>query len=421
MRKIVTFLIAIVVCAIAVAGATNAREITANNPSPAFIELVDTPRTDTPTVEIAPVNTLSPDEIDKEIAEATQLLKSRPPLASLTSIRLSLFDPQTGQMDFLSLSKDSYLVKDSDIFTNTAKGRSVHLRIVRANGVNTAVTVTDNASKRALLPLVVEFPIAKDGALKETAYYTSAHPALISPGVIASGQVYVTTMLDRAAVSLAKTGIHIDPAIVPIAQHLVIVEHTDHKRFLNEDPKALFPEILSLYALNQDDTFNYSVSTAGAGGMIQMIPRTYEAIRQQHPAAGLEADFVTGMRDHANALKAMLLYMNDTWNKLQESSEVQEALRDGIATKPELLAAGYNSNPLRLPAYLKSGGTSWRTLIPAETQMYLTIYTSVDSHVEFKETASQNILSPAVNPAQHGILATLLSLVTSEFAGDTER
>jgi hypothetical protein len=152
--------------------------------------------------------------------------------------------------------------------------------------------------------------------------------------------------------------------------------------------------------------------------MIQMIPRTYEAIRQQHPTAGLEADFVTGMRDHANALKAMLLYMNDTWNKLQESGEVQDALRNGTATKPELLAAGYNSNPLRLPAYLKSGGTSWRTLIPAETQMYLTIYSSVDSNVQFKETASQNNLSPAVNPAQHGILATLLSLVTSEFAGE---
>jgi len=418
MRKIGTFLIAIVVCATSLTVAINAREVTAKNPSPAFVEVVDTPLIDTPAVETAPVTTLSPDEIDKEIAEATRLLKSRPPLASLTSIRLSLFDPQSGQMDFLTLSKDSYLVKDSDIFTNTDKGRSVHLRIVRANGVNTAVKVTDNASNRPILPLVVEFPIAKDGALKETAFYTSAHPALISPAVTARGKDYVTTMLDQAAVSMAKTGIHIDPAIVTIAQHLVIVEHTDHKRFLNEDPGALFPEILSLYALNQDDTFNYSVSTAGAGGMIQMIPRTYEAIRQQHPAAGLEPDFVTGMRDHANALKAMLLYMNDTWNKLQESSDVQDALRNGTATKSELLAAGYNSNPLRLPAYLKSGGTSWRTLIPGETQMYLTIYNSVDRNAQFKETVSQNNLSSGVNPAQHGILAMVLSLVTSDFAGE---
>jgi hypothetical protein len=117
--------------------------------------------------------------------------------------------------------------------------------------------------------------------------------------------------------------------------------------------------------------------------MIQMIPRTYEAVRQQHPAVQLQADFVSGMRDHANALEAMLLYMNDTWTKLGESTEVQDALRTGIATKPELLAAGYNSNPVKLPVYLKNGGSNWRTLIPAETQMYLSIYGEVDRNVAF--------------------------------------
>jgi hypothetical protein len=158
---------------------------------------------------------------------------------------------------------------------------------------------------------------------------------------------------------------------------------------MTEDHKTLLPEIVSLYELNQGNTFRYSVSTAGAGGMIQMIPRTYEAVRQQHAAAQLQADFVSGMRDHANALEAMLLYMNDTWTKLDESSEVQDALRTGIATKPELLAAGYNSNPVKLPAYLKNGGSNWRTLIPAETQIYLSIYGEVDRNIAFA-TRSDN-------------------------------
>src|SRR5262249_31418350 len=63
-----------------------------------------------------------------------------------------------------------------------------------------------------------------------------------------------------------------------------------------------------------------------------------------------------------------------TWTKLDQSSEVQDALRTGIATKPELLAAGYNSNPLKLPGYLKNGGFNWRAPIPAETQKDLAIY-----------------------------------------------
>src|SRR6185503_314232 len=182
--------------------------------------------------------------------------------------------------------------------------------------------------------------------------------------VAAAGETYISTMLDRAAHELEADGVHVPSDIVDVAEHLCVVEHTDHKRFMSEQHADLLPEIASLYALNQGNTFRYSVSTAGAGGMIQMIPRTYESVRQQHPSIPLQADFVAGMRDHANALKAMLLYMNDTWTNLAEKSEVQEALRNGIATKPELLAAGYNSNPARLPIYIKNGGANWKSLIP---------------------------------------------------------
>jgi hypothetical protein len=83
---------------------------------------------------------------------------------------------------------------------------------------------------------------------------------------------------------------------------------------------------------------------------------------------------------------------------------VQDALRNGVATKPELLAAGYNSNPGRLPTYLKNGGTNWRTLIPAETQMYLAIYSEVDRNISFPQTVKvattndANLASPTRAP-----------------------
>jgi len=203
--------------------------------------------------------------------------------------------------------------------------------------------------------------------------------------------------------------------IVDVAEHLCVVEHTDHKRFMSEQHADLLPEIASLYALNQGNTFRYSVSTAGAGGMIQMIPRTYESVRQQHPSIPLQADFVAGMRDHANALKAMLLYMNDTWTNLAEKSEVQEALRNGIATKPELLAAGYNSNPARLPIYLKNGGANWKGLIPAETQMYLAIYSEVDRHMKFSNatnsTAADGATTLAASQRPLGVMGWISSFL----------
>jgi hypothetical protein len=98
----------------------------------------------------------------------------------------------------------------------------------------------------------------------------------------------------------------------------------------------------------------------------------------------------------------MLLYMNDTWNDLARRPEVQVALESGIANKAELLAAGYNSNPGRLPGYLKDGGAEWRTRIPAETQMYLRIYGSVDENLNFKDAPT---VADSVNSAVDGFAA----------------
>lgn len=370
MRKSFIFLLTIFVCALGSVAASAQSEL---NSSSSIV--VSQPSSNT---DISETTSLSASNIASQISEARRLLSLRQTSAS-DVVTVAAFDAETSQTRMFSLPKNEFLLKDANLTATAEPGRTVRVHVVRANGVNTAVTVTDESTGRSLIPLLVQFPIVKGGALSEMAYYTSAHPALLSPALTTAGQTYVRKMLDAAAARLAQDGVIISPDVVDIAEHLCIVEHTDHKRFMNEDHTVLFPEILSLYALNEGNTFRYSVSTAGAGGMIQMIPQTYNAIRQQHPGVSLQTDFVSGMRDHANALEAMLLYMNDTWSKLQESTEVQDALRNGIATKPELLAAGYNSNPMRLAGYLKNGGAEWRTLIPAETQIYLKIYSAIDT------------------------------------------
>jgi hypothetical protein len=198
------------------------------------------------------------------------------------------------------------------------------------------------------------------------------------------GQNYVRNMLDLAAERLKAKGKTVSPELVDIAERLCVVEHIDHDRFRREDRRALYNEVYSLYALNELDTYRYSVSSAGAGGMVQMIPSTYQMIRRMHPAIGLNPDFVVGMRNHGNALEAMLLYVQDTWNGLALDPDVLDAMASRNATQAELVAAGYNSNPARLPAYLRRGATSWRTLIPRETQMYLQIYSSLEGLMQFK-------------------------------------
>ena len=64
-----------------------------------------------------------------------------------------------------------------------------------------------------------------------------------------------------------------------------------------------------------------------------------------------------------------------------DSPAVSEAMLSGFATQKHLMAAGYNSNPARLPGYLNRGGENWATLIPRETKIYLQIYDSVERNV----------------------------------------
>jgi len=336
----------------------------------------------------------SPSTIRSRIAEAERLMKTRPQPTALTSpsiefVTIAALDRATSRIHLFTVSKETFLKKNADLSLISSQGMPVDLRILRANGVNTAVTLTD-AGGRALAPLVVEFPIEKGGVFREMAYYTSAHPALLSNDLTRSGQAYVRSMLDLAVKRLREKGAFISPQIVDVAERLCLVEHVDHERFRAENRLALYNEVYSLYALNELDTYRYSVSFAGAGGMVQMIPWAYNLIRQRHSGVGLTPDFVAGMRNHSNALQAMLLYMQDTWNDLTASADVKAALDSKTATPAELMAAGYNSNAAKLPLYLRRGGDSWRTLIPRETQMYLQIYKSFESLVPLKLKAADS-------------------------------
>jgi hypothetical protein len=339
--------------------------------------------------------------VRSRIAEAERLLKTRPrPTALVTPsiefVTLAALDQSSSRIHLLTVSKESFLTKGSEVAMTTSFGMPVTLRILRANGVNTAVTVFDNAGL-SLVPLVIEFPIEKQKVFREMAYYTSAHPALLSSEVVITGHSYVRSMVDLAVKRLREKGVFISPIIVNVAERLCIVEHVDHDRFRLENRIALFDEIYSLYALNELDTYRYSVSFAGAGGMVQMIPWAYNLERQRHPGVGLIPDFVVGMRTHANALQAMLLYMQDTWSDLSANEDVQYALNAKVATTSELLAAAYNSNAARLPLYIRRGGQEWRSFIPRETQMYLQIYKTLDALVPMKERVSAEPGDPNIS------------------------
>jgi hypothetical protein len=328
-------------------------------------------------------------EFRNKLAEAKRLLQTRPRTTALiddrgnlldSAVTLALFDTRANEIVTAVLPKESFLTlyEENNVFASN--GKVIKIRTIRANGVNTAVIATD-PNNQQLVPIVVQYPVERGGKYYETAYYVSAHPALVSKETARAGQLYIRAVLETALYSLRSRGVFISPAVAAEAEKLCVVEHIDHTRFLTENRAALYDEVFTLFALNEGQTYRYAVSSAGAGGLVQMIPSTYRMVRAAHPNVPLIYDFVEGMRNHTNAAQAMLLYMQDTYSDLLGSQTILKALADGTATDGELMAAGYNSNPAKLPGYIERGGANWRYLIPRETQMYLQIQKSIETTI----------------------------------------
>jgi hypothetical protein len=358
------------------------------SPTPTF----RTP-TPTPNANYNTIQTLSLGQIKIRLEEAKREMTTRPITIADTdgtfttnAVRIAFFDFDTKRLDFVVMTKDSFLTKEGEFFVTSANSKSLKVKIVRPNGVNTPVIISDYTNK-AHLPLMVQYPVERGGRYYETAYYMSTHPGLVTPEVVNAGKLYVRNTIDIAREKLRQKGLYIAPNIADMAERLSIVEHVDHFRFRNEYHPNIYNDIFTLYALNEGQTYRYSVSSAGAGGMVQMIPSTYAMIRNRYYNAGLMPDFVEGMRNHVNASQAMLLYIQMTYNDLVANQTVSNAIQTGIATEAELMSAGYNSNPAKLAGYIKRGGSNWKYLIPRETQIYLQINDSINRFVPFTPRA----------------------------------
>lgn len=325
--------------------------------------------------------------IKELLAEAKREMSGRPDLIASTNgpeegvlVRVAFYDKKHDRVDYVVLPKTLFLSTKEDKFLTSQNGVHLRARTIRGNGVNTPITLTDDDGTNHV-PLMVQYPVIRGGKYFETAYYISTHPGLVTPEVVNAGRFYVHNVIEVAREKLREHNIFIQPKVADIAERLATVEHVDHYRFRTEYHPNIYNDIFTLFALNEGGTYRYSVSSAGAGGMVQMIPSTYRMVRERYPQAGLDPRFVEGMQDHVNAAKAMLLYMQWTWNDLLARPTIADALASGIATQEQLMAAGYNSNPARLSGYISRAGENWTTLIPRETKIYLQIFESVEKNV----------------------------------------
>ena len=191
------------------------REITAPKPSPTPI-IVGRPRTVEQKPEIIVQNNekaeIVPDRADNDariedrsspssgnlsfgdiksrISEARRQLQTRPvSTASVGNtyegveiVRVAFLDTVKNELDYVVMTKEAFLSTAADKALTSENGKSVLVRTIRGNGVNTPVTITDSRNIRHQ-PLLVQYPRVEKGRYLETAYYMSTHPGLVTPEV----------------------------------------------------------------------------------------------------------------------------------------------------------------------------------------------------------------------------------------------
>jgi hypothetical protein len=95
---------------------------------------------------------LSPHRIRSRINEAERLMKVRPVQTALMSpsldyVTVAALLPETSQIHLIRIAKQTFLTKGSQVTATSSLSLPVSVRIVRANGVNTAVTVFDDKNR----------------------------------------------------------------------------------------------------------------------------------------------------------------------------------------------------------------------------------------------------------------------------------
>ncbi len=336
-----------------------------------------------------------------KITEAQKILTKQCDLDDFT-VGISLLERRSGEIFFVKMLKTNFITRGYEESFTIAENKQVTVRIDQPNFINTKVTV--ESSNGLFTPLMVKYPIIRNGKLKEMGYYTPAHRSLQDDQLAKLGSEYIAKVLSKANKDLKRDNLNVPENVFNLAKLLCIVEHVDHGRYRSEDKDALFNEVRILFALNRTNTYRYAVSSAGAGGMVQMISSTYREVKNSFPKVDWVNDFEEAMMSHDNAAKAMLLYLNRYYDFFSNSSSVNAAWESAIATKEEIMAAGYNSNPNKVPRTL-SQGEYWKRGLPQETQIYLTILRSLDSSVttdppEFYQ-APDRVTRVAYRPKRH--------------------
>lgn len=277
-------------------------------------------------------------------------------------IALAILDPQSGQTIIVKGMQEGKKM--------TFRDPAAQVKLTYFNGVNSKFSVSkpEGGKVLALKYLITNPETGKKADILSGMYeaiYVPSSPDLADPAVIKYGEEYLNGVIKSVAEDLKNTpsrsflGKTITEAIRPaLIKALVYAEHTDTTTLLSGNSQAIKNSLNNLnvlFAANEGDTYKYSVSSAGARGISQFMPATYKSLAERHKDANLIPDFVAGMNDHKNSIKATYLLLDDY------AAAVRQKAASGFAEGRifDYGAAAYNGGVTRIAKAVNNYGPYW--------------------------------------------------------------
>ena len=243
-------------------------------------------------------------------------------------------------------------------------GTSLFVR--RDNGINSDIACIEPKGGKVIL---VKYPVTNEnnrfGGGNEVieATYTPYSAEIKNEEVIAYGIQIMDKLIDKAydQLKMRRVPSRVEPnklvtEVIPknILKVLLLNEHIDPGLFKSpSEAKSLVEMVLTIIATNKEKAYAYSISRAGARGLVQMVPSTYGLLQDKYVQAGLRENFSIGMVDTVNAIMAQVLLCDSDWQAIASRREVE---KDKIGA---YLAAAYNGGVGRVLTIVNREQSEW--------------------------------------------------------------
>lgn len=333
------------------------------------------------------------EQVDNQLVDAKYRAKIVKSKDVPIEIVLALWNPTNSETDLVRTIKVGKKITQLN-------GNNYLFKLVVDNGVNSKIEVTNRPDLKVIgliHPVFADISSAKQPKYRlDNVVYIPYTELINNQVIIKAGEEYLYKKITAVYDELNSLGIRsladpsklitetIDPRIVIT---ILAIEHVDSSVLINNSAENYVAKFYATLAVNEHNSYAYAKSSASARGLVQFIPSTYASIRKLRPQLTLPADFVQGMTDPYNAIKAEIGLLDYNLTLLPKETRITNS--SSVLETGAYLAAMYNGGPSRVRKAINKWGDSWdsyhgniSTGLRAETAYYVAKFRLVYKHFE---------------------------------------